>query len=85
MDQKLLIDSEKYWDEKLQIHTCGRDDSAEDANHFPYEPTPYTVLQRLAEEGGIGKDQHVIDYGSGKGRAAFFLNQCWTFFLFRFR
>ena len=37
------------WDKKLNIHTAGRDDSHADAYHHPYEPTPYEVLERLAE------------------------------------
>ena len=65
--------TEKEWDRRLYIHTSGRDASSEDENRYPYEPTPYTVLMRLAESGLIHPDSHVVDYGSGKGRAAFFL------------
>ena len=65
--------SEKRWERKLNIHTSGRDDSAEDGNRFPYEPTPYSVLERLVENHVITAADHVIDYGSGKGRVAFFL------------
>lgn len=42
------------WDQKLKIHTMGRDDSQENAYHHPYEPTPYCVLERLAGSGYIG-------------------------------
>ena len=66
-------DLEKYWDEKLNIQTCGRDDSAEDDHHFPYEPTPYAVLKLLAESGWVGEDNLLLDYGCGKGRVSFFL------------
>ena len=62
------------WDDYLNIHTAGRDASAEDENHYPYEPTPYTVLQRLVESGRIDGESFLIDYGSGKGRTAFFLH-----------
>ena len=31
------------------------------------------MLQRLTESGLIHSDSHVVDYGSGKGRTAFFL------------
>ena len=61
------------WDEKLNIVTEGRDDSAEDQNHYPYEPTPYPVLKRLAESGWIGEDSLLVDYGCGKGRVGLFL------------
>ena len=66
--------TEKQWDKKLKIDTCGRLDGHADAYHHPYEPTPYSVLERLAESGYITKDQKIIDYGCGKGRVGFFLN-----------
>ena len=62
------------WDRKLNIQTSGRDDSAADAYHHPYEPTPYSVLERLAESGYIDRDNVVVDYGCGKGRVGFFLH-----------
>ena len=62
------------WDKKLKIHTTGRDDYHADDNHHPYEPTPYSVLEKLAASGYIQKDNHVTDYGSGKGRVGFFLH-----------
>ncbi len=65
---------EKDWDKKLNIDTIGRDDSKEDACHYPYEPTPYCVLERLADSGYISDENLVIDYGCGKGRVGFFLN-----------
>ena len=45
-----------------------------DQYHHPYEPTPYSVLERLANSGLIGKDDVVLDYGCGKGRVGFFLS-----------
>ena len=65
---------ELNWDRKLNIQTTGRDDSAADAYHHPYEPTPYSVLERLAESGYIDRDNVVVDYGCGKGRVGFFLH-----------
>ena len=62
------------WDKKLKIETGGRDDSHEDEYHYPYEPTPYSVLERLVESGYINQGDKVIDYGCGKGRVGFFLN-----------
>ena len=66
--------SENTWDKLLQIKTCGRDELGADAYHHPYEPTPYSVLERLANSGLIGKDDVVLDYGCGKGRVGFFLS-----------
>ena len=66
--------SENKWDKLLQIKTTGRDALGADANHHPYEPTPYSVLERLADSGLIGKDDVILDYGCGKGRVGFFLS-----------
>lgn len=65
---------EKKLDKKLNITTCGRDASAEDTYHYPYEPTPYVVLERLAETGYINKENILVDYGCGKGRVGFYMN-----------
>ena len=59
---------EKEWDNLLHIRTTGRDDSHSDQYRYPYEPTPYSVLERLANSGYIGKKNTMIDYGCGKGR-----------------
>lgn len=69
-----MKDQEKVWDRRLQIQTAGRDDSGADQYHHPYEPTPYSVLERLANSGLIGAGDAVIDYGCGKGRVDFFLS-----------
>lgn len=66
-------DPEVRWDRLLKIRTSGRDDSEADTFFYPYEPTPYVVLERLAESGYIGKKDTLIDYGAGKGRVGFFL------------
>ena len=69
-----MINKETTWDQHLQIKTIGRDDTNSDQYRFPYEPTPYTVLERLADSGLIGKGDVVLDYGCGKGRVDFFLS-----------
>lgn len=66
--------NEDTWDHLLKIKTTGRDDSEADPYHYPYEPTPYTVLERMANSGYIGKRNVLIDYGCGKGRVDFFLS-----------
>lgn len=66
--------SEQEWDRRLKIRTGGRDAAAEDAHHLPYEPTPYAVLERLAESGLITKSSVLVDYGCGKGRVSLFLS-----------
>lgn len=65
--------TEKTWDKLLKIKTSGRDDSNADQYRYPYEPTPYEVLERLANSGLIRKKDVLLDYGCGKGRVDFFL------------
>ena len=69
-----MTQNETTWDKLLQIKTTGRDDSHADRFHHPYEPTPYCVLERLANKGFIGKRDLVLDYDCGKGRVDFFLS-----------
>ncbi len=69
-----MTDKEHSWDKLLQIKTTGRDETNADAYHHPYEPTPYSVLERLADSGLIGSEDVVLDYGCGKGRVDFFLS-----------
>ena len=69
MDQQEL-----QWDKLLKIKTTGRDDSNADQYKYPYEPTPYSVLERLANSGEIRKNNVLLDYGCGKGRVDFFLS-----------
>ena len=66
--------TESQWDKMLKIRTSGRDDSRSDQYRYPYEPTPYSVLERLASSGYITKKNTLLDYGCGKGRASFFLS-----------
>ena len=67
------MDNEQQWDKLLKIKTSGRDDTKSDCFRYPYEPTPYSVLERLANSGFIRKKDVVLDYGCGKGRVDFFL------------
>lgn len=67
--------NEIHWDKTLRIWTTGRDDSRADQFRYPYEPTPYSVLERLANTGLIRKGNVLLDYGCGKGRVDFFLSR----------
>ena len=69
MDEK-----EDRWDKALKIKTTGRDDSQADQYYYPYEPTPYSVLERVANTGLIRKGNTLLDYGCGKGRVDCFLS-----------
>ena len=49
-------------DKLLKIKTEGRDDASADLYRHPYEPTPYSVLERLLESGLISSDDLLLDY-----------------------
>ena len=65
--------AEDTWERKLNIGTFSANHEKDDKNHSRYEPTPYSVLERLSESGLIGQNDILIDYGSGKGRVGFFM------------
>lgn len=69
-----MIDYENVWDKRLKIKTGGRDDLNADGYRYPYEPTPYCVLERLIGRGLIGENDVLLDYGCGKGRVEFFVS-----------
>ena len=71
---KEMNQNETQWDKLLKIKTTGRDDSHSDQYRYPYEPTSYMVLERLANSGLIRKNNTLIDYGTGKGRVCFYLS-----------
>ena len=65
---------ELQMDALLGIRTTGRDESHASLDNNPYEPTPYRVLERVANSGLLGKGNVLVDYGCGKGRVGFFLS-----------
>ena len=66
---------ETFTDKLLNITTEGRDESYSDDQNYPYEPTPYSVLERLKDSGLISAESSVIDFGCGKGRTCFYLSE----------
>jgi len=69
-----MTTKEKIYDQQLNIKTTGRDDSKANNFNYPYEPTDYEVLERIAQSGYFNKKSRLIDYGCGKGRVDFFLS-----------
>ena len=57
--------NENEWDKLLKIHTTGTDNTDADQYRYPYEPTPYSVLERLGNSGWIRKENTLLDYGCG--------------------
>ena len=68
-----MYDLEVELDRFLKIKTNGRDDSVSTPSNYPYEATPYSVLQTLANSGYLSKRDKIIDFGCGKGRVDFYL------------
>ncbi len=60
-----MKDNENSWDKLLHIKTTGRDALNTDEYRHPYEPTPYSVLERFANSGYIRKRDVVLDYACG--------------------
>ena len=52
--------NETRWDRLLAVRTTGRDDTNADQYRYPYEPTPYSVLERLANSGLIRKENRSL-------------------------
>lgn len=66
--------TESSWERKLNIRTAGTTTHVADGENYPYEPTPYSVLERLAGSGCLTRDNVLVDYGCGKGRVSFTLS-----------
>ena len=66
--------SDKVWDKLLQIKTIGLEENSSDDHHYRYEPTPYPVLEKLADCDLLAEGDTLLDYGCGKGRVGFFLS-----------
>ena len=62
------------WDSKLNIKTCVFDYMEEDYQNYGYDPTPYIVLEEVTKSNLIKEEDVLVDYGCGKGRVGFFLN-----------
>lgn len=61
-------------DKELNIETTGRNDDYSDTHRYPYEPTAYSVLDRIVESEFIGAGDIVLDYGCGMGRVPIYLS-----------
>lgn len=68
---------EEEYDRLLNIYTGM---SLRDRNHVgnfhyhPYEPTPYEALEKLFSQYKMKRSDHIVDFGSGKGRLLFYVH-----------
>lgn len=67
---------DKYYDKLLNIHTMENKKTVYPESHHynPYEPTPYSALEKLTKAYPFDKQDSVIDFGCGKGRLPFYLH-----------
>lgn len=66
---------EQDYENLLNIKTSGKQNLDEASIHYNrYEPTEYEALEKLCEEYKLSSSDSVVDFGSGKGRLIFYLN-----------
>lgn len=74
-DGNTMQDFKDYlMDEKLHIRTTEENRCYSDTYRYAYEPTSYSVLERLCESGFVGPEDVLLDYGCGMGRVPIYLN-----------
>ena len=66
---------EYQYDKLLNIKTTGNQWGFPSTTHYnPYEPTLYYALEALFDHYELNREDHIIDFGSGKGRLSFFID-----------
>ena len=66
---------ENYYEKLLNINTAGNENWNKTSPHnHPYQPTLYEALDTLFEKYDLDDDDHIVDFGSGKGRIVFYIN-----------
>ncbi|MBO3445569.1 methyltransferase [Clostridium sp. CCUG 7971] len=66
---------EYYYENLLNIKTTGDQKWNKNNIHYhPYEPTLYSALECLFEKYTFKSNDHVVDFGCGKGRLNFYIN-----------
>lgn len=67
--------NENYYEKLLNINTKGNENWNKVSPHnHPYEPTLYKALNVLFENYNLNKEDHIVDFGCGKGRLIFYIN-----------
>ncbi|WP_045522405.1 methyltransferase [Neobacillus niacini] len=66
---------EQNYDELLNISTGGDQKGYTKSFHYHrYEPTPYSALEKLFAQYELTSNDHIVDFGCGKGRLNFFIH-----------
>ena len=66
---------ENYYEKLLNINTSGNENWNKTSPHnHPYQPTLYEALDTFFEKYDLDEDDHIVDFGSGKGRIVFYIN-----------
>ncbi|WAW15782.1 methyltransferase [Peptostreptococcus equinus] len=66
---------ESFYEKKLNIETSRIETRQDNIKYYNrYEPTPYQALDLLLKKYEIKREDHFVDFGSGKGRFSFFIN-----------
>lgn len=66
---------ENYYEKLLNINTTGNENWNKTLPHnHPYQPTLYEALDILFKEYNLEYNDHIVDFGSGKGRVIFYIN-----------
>lgn len=69
------VKEEQYYEELLNINTRANKSEVNHSIHYhPYEPTPYSALEEFFKYYEVGPNDHIVDFGCGKGRLNFYLN-----------
>lgn len=67
--------NEQYYEKLLNIKTTGEQRwDKKNIHYHPYEPTLYKALEVLFDDYGLEKNDHIVDFGCGKGRLNFYIN-----------
>ena len=64
-----------HYERLLNIKTTGEQQGFYESHHYNrYEATSYLALESLFKEYNLTSTDHVVDFGCGKGRLAFYIN-----------
>lgn len=67
--------NENDYEKLLNIKTGENMKKLHPITHYhPYEPTPYSALQELFQHYQVKSEDHIVDFGAGKGRLNFFIH-----------